>query len=168
MELLGFPVVMNPPTMQETQERKVWPMGREDPQEEEMGTHSNILAEEISWTEEPGGLYSKGSQRVRHNWAHTCLELSTLKYSFIKASVSYANKKILRKLGDFYGFFKSQLSQTTTKTKPVSLFNPPLCPHNMPSKRPFHMMAHNCCGSILQEDLSDTNWDASLTSHALG
>ena len=44
-------------------------MGGEDPLEKEMPTHSSILAWEISWTEEPGGLQSMGSQRVRHNLA---------------------------------------------------------------------------------------------------
>ena len=39
-------------------------LGWEDPLEEEMATHSNILAWEIPWTEEPGGLQSVGSQRV--------------------------------------------------------------------------------------------------------
>ena len=42
-------------------------LGREDPLEEEMATHSSILAWEIPWTEELGGLQSKGLQRVRHN-----------------------------------------------------------------------------------------------------
>ena len=50
-------------------ETKVQSLGREDPLEEEMATHSSILAWEIPWTEEPGGLQSTGSQRVRHNWA---------------------------------------------------------------------------------------------------
>ena len=50
--------------MQETQ---VQSLSREDPLEEEMATHSNILAWRIPWTEEPGGLQSMGSQRVRHN-----------------------------------------------------------------------------------------------------
>ena len=45
--------------------------GSGDPQEEEMATHSNILAWEIPWTEEPGGLQFMGYQRVGHNWAHT-------------------------------------------------------------------------------------------------
>ena len=44
-------------------------LGREDPLEEEMATHSRILAWEIPWAEEPGGLQSKGSQRVGHDWA---------------------------------------------------------------------------------------------------
>ena len=39
----------------------------EDPLEKEMATYFNILAWEISWTEEPGRLQSLGSQRVRHN-----------------------------------------------------------------------------------------------------
>ena len=39
-------------------------MGREDPLEKEMATHSSILAWEISWTEEPGGLQSMGLQGV--------------------------------------------------------------------------------------------------------
>ena len=37
--------------------------------EKEMTTHSNILAWRIAWTEEPGGLQPKGSQRVGHDWA---------------------------------------------------------------------------------------------------
>ena len=40
--------------------------GQEDPLEEEMATHSSILAWKIPWTEGPGGLQSTGSQRVRH------------------------------------------------------------------------------------------------------
>ena len=42
-------------------------LGWEDPLEKEMATHSSILAREISWTEEPGGLQSMGSQRVGHD-----------------------------------------------------------------------------------------------------
>ena len=41
--------------------------GLEDPLEEEMATHSSILAWKISWTEEAGGLRSTGSQRVEHD-----------------------------------------------------------------------------------------------------
>ena len=39
-------------------------LGREDPLEKEMATHSSILAWRIPWTEEPGGLQSTGSPRV--------------------------------------------------------------------------------------------------------
>ena len=38
-----------------------------------MAIHSSILAWEIPWTEEPGGLQPMGSQRVRHDWAHVCM-----------------------------------------------------------------------------------------------
>ena len=53
---------------QETQESWVLSLGLEDPLEKEMATHSNILAWEIPWTEEPGGLQSAGSQRVKAHW----------------------------------------------------------------------------------------------------
>ena len=53
------------PTLQKTQ---VWSLGREDPLEKEMTTHSSILAWEIPRTEEPGRLQSMGKQRVGHNW----------------------------------------------------------------------------------------------------
>jgi len=44
-------------------------LGGEDPLEKEMTTHSSILAWEIPWTEEAGGLQSMGSQRVVYNLA---------------------------------------------------------------------------------------------------
>ena len=50
--------------MQETEVRS---LGQEDPLEEDMATHSSILAWEIPWTEEPGGLQSTGSQRAGHD-----------------------------------------------------------------------------------------------------
>ena len=59
---VGFPceaVVKNP--MQGTQETQVQFLGWEDSLEEEIATHSRILAWEIPWTEEPGGLQSMGS-----------------------------------------------------------------------------------------------------------
>ena len=48
----------------------VWSLGREDPLEKKVATHSSIPAFEIPWTEEPGGQQSVGSQRVRHDWAY--------------------------------------------------------------------------------------------------
>ena len=45
----------------------VWSLGREDPLEKGMAIHSSILAWRISYTEEPGGLQSMGSQRLKHN-----------------------------------------------------------------------------------------------------
>ena len=52
--------------MQETQEMRVRSLGPEDPLEQEMATHSSILAWKIPWTEEPGGLQFIGSQK---SWA---------------------------------------------------------------------------------------------------
>ena len=64
------------PPMRET---RVQSLGREDPLEKEMVTHSSILAWRITWTEKPGRLQSTGSQRVGHNWA-TSLSLFTLTF----------------------------------------------------------------------------------------
>ena len=52
------------PAMRKTQVRS---LGREDPLEKEMATHSSILAWTIPWMEEPGGLHSLESQRVGHD-----------------------------------------------------------------------------------------------------
>ena len=58
--------------MQEMEDTQVRFLGQEDPLEKEMVTSSSILAWEIPWTEEPGGLQSMGSQSVRHDLApHT-------------------------------------------------------------------------------------------------
>ena len=54
-------MVKNLPAMQETRVRS---LGREDVLEKGMATHSKILAWEIPWTEEPGGLQSMGSQEL--------------------------------------------------------------------------------------------------------
>ena len=60
-------MVQNLPAMQESQEMQVQSLGREDPLEEGMATHSSILTWRIPWSEEPGGLQSMGSQRVKHD-----------------------------------------------------------------------------------------------------
>ena len=54
----------NLPAMQQTQ---VQCLGRKDPLEKGMATHSSILAWKVPWTEEPGGLQCMGSQRVRQD-----------------------------------------------------------------------------------------------------
>ena len=53
-------MVKNPPVMQDTW---IQSLDQEDPLEEETANHSSILAWEIPWTEEPGGLQSMGSQK---------------------------------------------------------------------------------------------------------
>ena len=56
--------------MQKTQETQVQSLDGKDPLEKGMATHSSILVWRIPWTEEPGGLQSMGSQRVRHDWSN--------------------------------------------------------------------------------------------------
>ena len=53
--------------MQEIQEMRAQSLGREDPLEYELATHSSVLAWEIPWMEDPSGLQSMGSQRVRND-----------------------------------------------------------------------------------------------------
>ena len=81
---LGFPggwpclvaqMVKNLPKVQETQ---VHSLGQNDPLEKEMATHSIILAWRIPWTEEPGGLQSTESQRIRHDWVINTFNTSYL------------------------------------------------------------------------------------------
>ena len=57
-------IVKHLPAMQEMW---VGSLGGEDPLEKEMAAHSSILAWGIPWTEEPGGILSMGSQRVKHD-----------------------------------------------------------------------------------------------------
>jgi len=69
--MLGFPrgsVVKNSPMKQKIQVRS---LSQQDPLKKKMATHSSILAWEIPWTEEPGGLQSMGLQRVGYELAST-------------------------------------------------------------------------------------------------
>ena len=80
MPLIYFPggvAVKNPPATQETW---VWSLGQEDPMEKEIATHSSILAWRTPWTEEPVRVQSMGSQRVRHEWARTSLNLVSVAF----------------------------------------------------------------------------------------
>ena len=70
---------------------QVQPLGREDPLEQEMATHSSISAWRLLWTEESGGLQCKGSQRVRHDWTDLAQHTSTvLKHDWMEFSCSKA------------------------------------------------------------------------------
>ena len=64
---LGFPMGQWSRIPLPMRETRVPSVGREDPLEEEMATHSSILAWRILWTEEPGGLQFMGSHRVGHD-----------------------------------------------------------------------------------------------------
>ena len=78
-------MVKNLPAKQETRDQA---LGLEDPLEEEMATHSSILAWEIPRTEEPGGLQSMGSQRVGH-------DLATKQEQQQRCYLSYVNLAVL-------------------------------------------------------------------------
>ena len=72
-------MIKNLPVMQETW---VQSLGWEDPLDEGMATHSNILAWRIPWTEEPGGVQSIGLQSVRHNRSDlACIQFSSVAQS---------------------------------------------------------------------------------------
>ena len=76
----------------EAQEAWIWSLGWKDPLEESMATYSSILAWEIPWTEEPAGLQSMGSQRVRHDWsdlAHTHAYMRRPKEEWVTPWVTY-------------------------------------------------------------------------------
>ena len=66
-QLKAFLVAQRIKRLPAKQETRVQSLGWEDPLEKEMATHSSILAWRIPWTEEPGGLQSTGSQRVRQD-----------------------------------------------------------------------------------------------------
>ena len=72
--VLGFPggwaVKKNLPAMQEIQDMWVQSLDQEDTREEEMATHSNILASKIPWTEKPDGLQCVGSRSIIRDGAH--------------------------------------------------------------------------------------------------
>ena len=59
--------VKNLPAIQQTQEMQVGTLGQEDSLEEGIATHSSVLVWRIPWREEPGGLQSKGLQRVGYD-----------------------------------------------------------------------------------------------------
>ena len=60
-------MVKNLPANAEDIRNTVGSLGQEDPLEEDMATHSSILAWRIPWTEDPGGLHSIESRRVGHD-----------------------------------------------------------------------------------------------------
>ena len=74
-------MVKNLPAVQET---RVQSLVRDDPLEKGMATHSSVLAWRTPWTEEPGGLQSMGSRRVRHNLVTNTSFLIMLYYQCIE------------------------------------------------------------------------------------
>ena len=81
-------IVKNLPAMQEI---RVQLLGQEDPLEKGMVTRASILAWRVPWTEEPGGLLSMGSQRVRHDWATNTHTSFYFKFTFLTQLVVMAH-----------------------------------------------------------------------------
>ena len=81
------------------QETWVLSLGGEDPLEKEMAIHSSILAWEIPWTEEPGGLQSIGLQRARHDLAtehtHTHVWRQLAIYAYLTYLLIFINSIFL-------------------------------------------------------------------------
>ena len=67
------------------QEMPVPSLGREDPLEKGMATYPSILAWKVPWTEERGGLQSRGSQRVRHDFATKQQQINNVQVIFLLA-----------------------------------------------------------------------------------
>ena len=88
----GGSVVKNPPAKKET---RVWSPGWEDPLEEEMATHSSILAWRIPRSEEPGGLHVVAKSRIRLSTLHTlCFNCSLVKGLWINKSNDLKRQKL--------------------------------------------------------------------------
>ena len=82
------------------QETRVRPLGWEDPLEREWLSHSNILAWRFPWTEESGGLWSIGSQRVGHDWAtkHSTVRVQSADWYILRSQ--QISKKIIPSFTD--------------------------------------------------------------------
>ena len=91
---------------------RVRSLGGDSPLEKRMATHSSILAWRIPWTEEPGGLLSMGSQRVRHDWA-------TNAFTFIGPSSSGP------RTGQGWWSVPGAVKQYAERWRPLSLPRPP-------------------------------------------
>ena len=81
-------MVKNLPALQETKGRGFNSLGWEDPLKQEMATHSNIFAWGIPWTEDPGGLQSRGDRKQSDVTEHA----RTIHSSFTPAGESLAVK----------------------------------------------------------------------------
>ena len=88
-------LVKNPPVMREAW---VWSLGWEDLLEKGRSIYSSILAWRIPWTEEPGGLQSMGSQRVRHNWSDlACTHALSINWTSLVAQL-VKNPPVMREI----------------------------------------------------------------------
>ena len=77
--------------MQEPQKMWVWSLDQEDSLEEEMATHSSILAWRIPWIEEPGGLQSRGLQGAKHDRATEHAREKASRYLLLSPLLVYSS-----------------------------------------------------------------------------
>ena len=111
-------LVKNVPAMQETW---VQSLGREDPLEKEMATHSSILAWRIPWTEEPGGLQSVGFQKSDITW-----QLNHHQWLMRASQVALVGKYPLANAGDMRLGFDPWVGKIPYRTarQPTLVFLP--------------------------------------------
>ena len=117
--------VKNLLAMQETQEIRVQSLGCEDPLEEGLATHSSILAWRIPWTEEPGGLWSTGSQRVRHDLAteHACTHQGPYQEAASREALRDCDKEVREELGHIRVFIEKKKNVTKVLLLLLSRFS---------------------------------------------
>ena len=101
------------PAMRETRVRS---LGREDPLEKEMATHSSILAWKIPWME-PGRLQSMGLQRVRHDWVTSLSLYFHLSYQYFIIRKENINIPLLIATINFGQNIKSNVLRADSKKK---------------------------------------------------
>ena len=95
----------------------IW--GQEDPLEEGMATHFSIFAWRIPWTEEPGGPWSIGSQRVRHDWsnlARACAHMEIFQTHEIAKELMLLNYDVGEDSWESLGLQGYQISQSWRKS----------------------------------------------------
>ena len=106
--------------MQETRERCVGSLGWEDPLEKQMTTRPSVLAREIPWPEESGGLQSLGLQRIGHDSVCMCAHAHTHTHTHTHTQTFNIYQALISRL---YSFYNNNL-----KVSRFFLF--PICPRN--------------------------------------
>ena len=86
------------------QEFCVQSLGQEDPLEKDIATHSSILAGEIPWTEEPGGLQPMGSQRAGHHLGTKQQQLTYWSGSLVTLVIKLSYSAVLLQRGESAAF----------------------------------------------------------------
>ena len=142
LDFPGGSVVKNLPTMQDLQETRIWSLGKEDPLEEGMATHS-CVAWRIPWTEEPGGLQSTGSQRIRYDSVHPYQWFYFLQFQLPvgtwapKYYINIFRNKQFTGL-KLYTVLKGTMKSCTIQPHPTLNMNHPFVKYNMPTS---HLVA---------------------------